>query len=147
MSNWNRETTLQLIEKIRASNVWDVKSREYKDCSKRKDIFSTIGEELGFSPREVESKWHTLKSQYSRELVKVMSSRKSGAGTEDIYTPSWYAYKSLSFLSDTHRPHLNINTDEVEIEVSKLLHLYTEVTCAKAYLLNCQGTIPSTLKK
>jgi len=42
----------------------------------------------------------TLRSNYRRELKKVIVSKKSGASTDDIYLPSVWYFEELEFLGD-----------------------------------------------
>lgn len=45
-------------------------------------------------------KINTLRSNYRRELKKVLARKKSGAGVEDIYVPSVWYFEDLDFLRD-----------------------------------------------
>lgn len=40
------------------------------------------------------------RSDYRREIKKVLASKKSGAGVEDIYVPSVWYFEDLDFLRD-----------------------------------------------
>lgn len=45
-------------------------------------------------------------------LTKVKGSTKSGAGSEEVYEPHWFAYhKMASFLRDKDKPKKTINTE------------------------------------
>jgi hypothetical protein len=140
MSSWTKEKTLSLIEQIRKSNVWDIKSKEYKDASVRNDIFEAIGNSFNCTKKEIEDKWHNIKSQFSRELGKINSSINSGCGTANVYTPTWYAFSSLKFLKVQYRHHQNRRADHPTKQVStdrllKHLLFYTSFRI-------CQGTDP-----
>ncbi len=50
------------------------------------------------------AKINTLRTYYSKELVKGKQTNKSGDGTEEAYVSKWPFYTSLSFVRDTIRP-------------------------------------------
>lgn len=118
MTAWTKERTLSLIEQIRKSNAWDVKSKIYKDANCRNHIFEEIGKSFNCTKKEIQDKWHNIKTQYSRELAKINSSVKSGCGTADGYTPTWYAFDSLKFLKEQYRPSQIKSTDQPITQVS-----------------------------
>jgi hypothetical protein len=78
MTAWTREKTLSLIEQIRKSTVWIINSKKYKDTNVRNDIFEAIGNSFSCTKKEIEDKWHNIKSQFSRELAKINASIKHG---------------------------------------------------------------------
>jgi hypothetical protein len=43
MDKRKKKILVLLIEQIRKSNVWDIKSKEYKDTNVRNDIFEAAG--------------------------------------------------------------------------------------------------------
>lgn len=48
----------------------------------------------------VRTKINAFRTSYRRELKKVKSSIRSGAGTDDIYKPNLWYYNELDFLRD-----------------------------------------------
>jgi len=65
-------------------------------------------------------KINTLRSTYRRELKKVLASKKSGAGVEDIYVPSVWHFEDLGFLFDHEIQISGMSTidDEDDIPLS-----------------------------
>ncbi|KAL8614412.1 hypothetical protein ACOMHN_007749 [Nucella lapillus] len=47
---------------------------------------------------QVQAKCDSLRSSFTRELRKVKNSKKSGAGTDEVYVSSWCFYQQLQFL-------------------------------------------------
>ena len=45
-----------------------------------------------------------LRTQFGKEMGKVKSSKVSGTGTGDVYTPSWKWFTTLDFLKDSISP-------------------------------------------
>jgi len=84
--------------------TWRVKSDVYKNRLLKQDGYIKLTEKL----KEIEpfadvnttkKKINTLRSNYRRELKKVLASEKSGAST-DIYVPSVFYFDELEFLRD-----------------------------------------------
>ena len=102
---WNTEKCIHLIKEFEKHQcLWNVQVREYKNILKKKDVWHDIGVNLESTAEDVENKMKSMLAAYRREKKKVMDSTKSGAGTDNIYIPKWYAYKHMKFLSDINRP-------------------------------------------
>ena len=55
---------------------------------------------LSVNASEVKKKMESFRSQYRKELRKLDKSKKSEAGTDDIYTPTLWCSDDLCFLND-----------------------------------------------
>lgn len=67
---------------------------------------------------DVRKKINTLRSNYRKELKKMLALKRSGSGTEDIYEPSSWVFYALQFLKKIEAPvSLNMpgNLQEVSI--------------------------------
>ena len=53
-------------------------------------------------------KFHTLRSQYRREVKEMKTSQKSGAGTDDLYLSKLWCYDALALFGDGEILHLGI---------------------------------------
>ena len=74
----------------------------YKDRVLKQESYIKLAEKL----KEIDpsadintnkKKLNTLRSNYRRELKKVIASKKSGASTDDIYLPSVWYFEELEF--------------------------------------------------
>jgi hypothetical protein len=90
----------------------------YKDVNVRSDILETTGNYIHFKKKEIEDKWHNIKSQFSREMAKLNTSIKSGCGTAYVYTTPCYAFSSLKFIKEQYRLHQNRGADHPTSQVS-----------------------------
>lgn len=103
---WSRPTLLHLIELYRQhSCLWNVKLDTYKDRNKRAAALQIISEEIkkigvSVTANETKKKIDILRGQQRREMRKKRKSQKSGASTDDIYTPTLWCFDLLSFLND-----------------------------------------------
>lgn len=85
--------------------TWKIKSDLYKNRILKQECYVQLTNKLKeIDPladiNTTKKKINTLRSNYRRELKKVMASQKSGAGTDDIYLPSVWYFDELEFLRD-----------------------------------------------
>ncbi|CAD7078408.1 unnamed protein product [Hermetia illucens] len=89
-----REFLIEFIELYRSFTcLWLVKSKEYSDRNKKDLAYIELVKKFKeFDPsadrNTVVKKINALRTVYKKELSKVKSSEKSGAGADDIYKPS-----------------------------------------------------------
>lgn len=70
--------------------LWDYKKDVYKNKSARDTAINNIIIEMGIvelTPADVKNKIKTIRTMYKKELALINKSKKSGAGTADIYEP------------------------------------------------------------
>ncbi|XP_048481508.1 uncharacterized protein LOC125489531 [Plutella xylostella] len=122
---WCNERVLKLIELYQNYEcLWDTAHREYKNKLIKQDAWDSIAKTLDVPVKEVESKVHTLRSQFSRERKKLKSSKKTGTGSDDVLNITWFAYKPLLFLIKGETT--TGNKDTIKNHVSCLLLLNTK---------------------
>jgi hypothetical protein len=85
--------------------LWKVKSEVYKNRIKKDAAYKKLVKKMKeIDPQAnrdlVRAKINSLRTSYRRELKKVKSSQKSGAGADDIYEPSLWYYYEIDFLRD-----------------------------------------------
>lgn len=108
--NYSREFMIEFIEMYKSlPEIWKVKSKEYSDRTKKMSAYNKLAEKLKVveanADREmVIKKINNIRSSYRRELKKVRLSMKSGAGSDDVYTPTLWYFDLLSFLCDQETP-------------------------------------------
>ena len=101
-SSWTEDETVSLIEFYRENPcLWNHCSAEYRDrdaknlaMEKLKDILKRFTEE------EIKAHWHSVKTVFDREEKREKGSKKSGAGTTEVYSSDWKYYKLLMFVKD-----------------------------------------------
>ncbi|XP_017476303.1 PREDICTED: uncharacterized protein LOC108366408 [Rhagoletis zephyria] len=74
--------------------LWDPRNKLYRNHSFRTAALNAMISELQLhlSISELKTKIKSVRIMYSREAAKIASSKKSGAGTDDVYIPkvSWF---------------------------------------------------------
>lgn len=122
MSRWSEETTIKFVEEYRARPcLWNIKLAVYKNKSARDTALKEIEELMGiesFGINEIKNKIKNLRSTYAQEKKKIKDSKKSGAGTDEVYVPhiKWFMEMDsfLNILEDNKRPaEDNFNTTVV----------------------------------
>ncbi|XP_071054690.1 uncharacterized protein [Onthophagus taurus] len=99
------------------SCLWKVKSAEYMDRNKKDEGYQLLVEVFKqINPAAnidlVKKKINSMRSCFRKEYKMVIESKKSGAGSEDIYTPSLWYFDLLMFLKDHEVPRNSIATDD-----------------------------------
>ncbi|KAL4705399.1 hypothetical protein ACJJTC_002422 [Scirpophaga incertulas] len=98
--------------------LWDKKCIDYTNKYKRRTGYEKLLKILAkIKPRatveDVKKKINSLRSNYRRELKKIVTSKRSGAGTNEVYVPKSWTFKYLTFLQNTEKPVSEIsNTEE-----------------------------------
>lgn len=71
--------------------------------------------------REILLKFSSMRASFNENLKKVRTSKKSGAASEDVYTPTFKHYDALTFLLDQDEPREGVSsTAEPNSDVFKL---------------------------
>lgn len=110
------------VEKIRALiKLWsktpilyDNKDLLYFNKVEREKAISNIAQKLGITINDVLGKMYSLRTYYSKQQGMIQASINKG--TEDVYTPRWQWYESLSFLSD----HMRVKPSNIAQDCARL---------------------------
>lgn len=95
--------------------LWDVRSQEYCKRDKKNaayeqllTIFKTL--KCDATVDNVKNVIYSLRSDFRKELKKIDDSKRNGAGIDDIYQPSSWVFKELTFLTDVEKPVESISS-------------------------------------
>ena len=95
---WLEAEIDELIELYHAKpELWDIKSKVYRDRVKKQNAFTEISEKFSTTIEEITRKIHNLMNQFNSELKKA-TKKKSGDGTDELYISKWPYFNSLLFL-------------------------------------------------
>lgn len=121
MSQPEKQFVTEFLE-IYKSNpcLWKIKSKEYSDRYAKSQAYDVLVKKMkevdkNADRETVVKKLNNLRTTYRKELKKVNSSQRSGAGEDYIYVPHLWYFNLLSFLRDQETPRKtisNIPTDE-----------------------------------
>lgn len=106
MNKWDGNqiiSFLNIYEKYEL--LWNIRSNDHMNKLKRESAFEKLLKELqesGFEKIDInilKTKIKTVKTVYRQEVNKILKSKKSGSGTDDLYKPKlmWFA-RADSFL-------------------------------------------------
>lgn len=99
MAKWGEDTTVKFVQEyIKHECLWDVRNELYKNKQKRQAAYLEIQEVMAikdFGQKEIAQKIKNIRSTYSQEKKKISESKKSGAGSSDVYTPTLKWFKIL----------------------------------------------------
>ena len=94
MARKQNQVIVEFIELYRSEPcLWQVKSEEYHDRTKKDVAYSKLVKKLeelepDATKKSVLMKINSLRSAYRKEKKKVEASKKSGASTDSIYKPA-----------------------------------------------------------
>ncbi|KAM4031382.1 uncharacterized protein ACNLHF_018848 [Anomaloglossus baeobatrachus] len=113
MSYYNKEEFVRELLDLYKSLpcLWKIKSAEYSDRIKKQAAYAPLVELFkkhsggeAVDAKLVKKKIQGLRTVYKKEVNKVEQSKKSGAGTDQVYvSPLWY-YNLLEFTRDQELP-------------------------------------------
>nr|CAH7752474.1 unnamed protein product [Callosobruchus chinensis] len=89
-------------------------STTHKNRNDIYDAWKRIEVKMGhkYTVTELKKKKDSLMASFRACLNKAKQSLKSGAGTDEIYKPPWFAYEKMAtFLRDKNLPRQTRNTD------------------------------------
>lgn len=81
--------------------LWNISSVNYRNRNMRKAAEEEIVSKLqieGFGISEFKQKIKNLRTTYHQEIQKIAKSKKSGSGTEDMYTPSLKWFSIMDYI-------------------------------------------------
>ncbi|XP_049843213.1 uncharacterized protein LOC126295002 [Schistocerca gregaria] len=115
---WTKQDTENFIEAVESYHeIWDVHNRDFKDRMKKMCALNEISPIFDTSVKEVQRKWHNLKTQFSQEVRKLQKIKSCSSG---IVSDSWWPYFSaMKFLESSVATTSNripsLSTKEEEI--------------------------------
>jgi hypothetical protein len=97
--------------------LWKIKSKEYLNKNLKESAYMQLLQLCKETYPEadikfVKNKIQSLRNSFRKEMRKVHSSRRSGAGTDNIYEPTLWYYKLLMFTKDQEIPDDSVENVE-----------------------------------
>lgn len=114
-SDWSNATTIKFLEFLEAeSAIWDAKDKNHKLKHKVHDAWKRISLNMNNIPiEELKAKKKSLMATFRPLLKKKKASIRSGAGTDDVFQPIWFAYDIMErFLGTNFEVVETINTED-----------------------------------
>ena len=123
--SWTDDELLRFVQAYRSREcLWDSRCRAYSNKALRAKAYDSMIRSLKLpnllTAKDVIAKVKTVRTLYGKELAKIRSSEKSGAGAEDVYVPAgeWFA-EADAFLRRGAEPRQSSSTLDVSITASK----------------------------
>ena len=85
--------------------LYNIRHMDYNNANKLSSALEKTSLELQLPVKEINKKMVGLRSYYGQLKQKINSSKKSGAGTDEIFEPQWSFHDDMdSFLNDFVTP-------------------------------------------
>ncbi|GBP34173.1 hypothetical protein EVAR_30725_1 [Eumeta japonica] len=111
MARRGDERTMQFIHLYREYEcLRKPTSSLFKNKIARNNAYTKIQEELHLSEKEIKNKIKSLRSTYHQERNKVENSKRSEAGSNDIYKPTLIWFKEMDFINESFEYRNSIQT-------------------------------------
>ncbi|KAJ2941436.1 hypothetical protein O0L34_g3651 [Tuta absoluta] len=110
--SWDNESVIKLIEAYKKKEVlWDPKNKNYFNRLLKADAWDELEAELERPLEQIKKKMEYLLAALRREKQKMIKSKTTGQGTNDVYRSSWFAYPHMLFPLDRNKPRNRLNTE------------------------------------
>ena len=119
-TKWSQKAVTGLLTLYRRMpSLWKVKTDDYLNRNLRKKCYDEL---IAYckpifpqADRDfVSKKIQKLRGSFRKEFRKVVASKRSGKGAEDVYVPSLWYYDLLTFTKDQDTPSASICNIEEE---------------------------------
>ena len=89
--------------------LWKVKCDDYSNRQKKDAAYGVLVEKFRekythYTREDVKKRINIYRTNYRKELKKVLDSEKSGAATDQVYKPTLWYFNALAFLDDQEIP-------------------------------------------
>lgn len=124
---WSNELEYEFLEKYHNEPVlWDPSHPQHKNKQSVNDAWERINQQMniGTSIEDLKKKRESLMATYRGHKRKIQQSLQSGAGSDMVYQPIWFAFQYMnSFLGDVVSCKKTINTEPTQVSRYKLVFI------------------------
>ncbi len=131
LRSWSHTFFTEFIELYRSFPcLWKVKDKDYSNRDKKRLAYEALVKKCkeidpDANKDYVSKKVNSFRTVFRKEIKKIKESEKSGAGADDVYTPTLWYFPLLNFLHDQDTPRASVNTiEDLHREVSVKLQLF-----------------------
>ena len=110
---FSEEDRQQLIDYYKEHPMlWNSQLKDYRNRDLRRVNFERLARQLDsrYSVEKIQQEWHNLTTYFDRERMRMEGSKKSGAGSDEVYQTSWPYYTSMEFCLDKSNPDDTVST-------------------------------------
>lgn len=124
--NWNdNDTVLRFLNYyMKEPIIWDPSNKLHKNRNEVYDAWKRIQAEFGddtVSIADLKKKKDSLMATFRNCVQKIKKSEHSGAGTDEIYKPNWFAFSTMaSFLLHHDSPRSTLNSEVSNIFINNI---------------------------
>ncbi|KOB67483.1 Uncharacterized protein OBRU01_14415 [Operophtera brumata] len=113
-TQWSNDRELVFLECYQAEPVlWQAQHEGHQNKNKTHDAWTRISAIMEIPVPDLKKKRDSLMSSYRTYRKKVKDSIHSGASTDEVYKPIWFAYETMdSFLGEGVACNKTINSEQ-----------------------------------
>jgi len=118
LRSFTKDFMIEFIELYKSYPcLWKTKSKDYMNRSKKDAAYETLLKKLqevepNATKKTVKSKINSIRGSFRREMKKIEESKRSGAGTDELYVTHLWYYDLLLFCKDQEVPRKSVSNIE-----------------------------------
>lgn len=105
---WNTRDIIEFLSIYEQYPIlWNIKNKEYCNTKLKDESYKNLLVKLnekqlteGMDLKQLKAKIKSIKDVYRQEINKIEKSKKSGCGTEEVYTPKLVWFNEAKFLAE-----------------------------------------------
>lgn len=105
---WSNDLIMEFLDLYhRQPSIWNPRHPQHKNRNHVQDSWKNISNNLSvkLSTSDLKKKKDSLMATFRKLSLRVMASKKTGSGTDDVFKPDWFAYKKMAtFLHGVFQP-------------------------------------------
>ena len=92
--------------------LWNSQLKDYRNRDLRRVNLDRLASQPDscYSVEKIQQEWHNLATYFDRERMRMEGSKKSDAGSDEVYQTSWPYYTSMEFCLDKSNPDDTVST-------------------------------------
>ncbi|XP_025407496.1 uncharacterized protein LOC112681462 [Sipha flava] len=152
---WNTSNIIQFLNVYQQYHLlWNIKDKDYCNTKLKNEIFQRFYNELNenqligeMDVKQLKARIKSIKDVYRQELHKIEKSKKSGSGTEEVYSPKLAWFNEANYLSEVlstrnSKSNLDLSQNSEEIEPDE-----DGQNCSEYVVSNNESSCPKEFHK
>lgn len=100
MEQMQKEEVIKLIALYKQNEcLWNINSKLFRRTDIKNNAIRKIATEMGMDEEVIKKKIKNIRTSYTAERKKILNSKKSGAGIDEVKESNLFYYSDMEFLN------------------------------------------------